>query len=65
VGIASTATDIIIYITYEHTMLVFWSFVMRKQNPNNATDVFPNGETNPQRIKDGMFKARVQAVKAA
>lgn len=28
-------------------------------------DVFPNGETNPAKIKDGMFKARVQAVKAA
>jgi tRNA nucleotidyltransferase (CCA-adding enzyme) len=28
-------------------------------------DVFPNGETNAQRIKDGMFKARVQAVKSA
>ena len=28
-------------------------------------DVFPNGETNVTRIKDGMFKARVQAVKAA
>lgn len=28
-------------------------------------DVFPNGETNTQRIKDGMFKARVRAVKAA
>jgi len=28
-------------------------------------DVFPNGETSTQRIKDGMFKARVQAVKAA
>lgn len=28
-------------------------------------DVFPNGETNPSKIKDGMFKARVQAVKAA
>lgn len=26
-------------------------------------DVFPNGETNPTKIKDGMFKARVQAVK--
>lgn len=25
--------------------------------------VFPNGETNPTKIKDGMFKARVQAVK--
>jgi tRNA nucleotidyltransferase (CCA-adding enzyme) len=29
------------------------------------TDVFPNGETNTQRIKDGMFKARVHAVKSA
>ena len=28
-------------------------------------DVFPNGETNPNKIKDGMFRARVQAVKAA
>lgn len=28
-------------------------------------DVFPNGETNPVKIKDGMFKARVRAVKAA
>lgn len=28
-------------------------------------DVFPNGETNVERIKDGMFKARVRAVKAA
>ena len=28
-------------------------------------DVFPNGETKAQRIKDGMFKARVHAVKAA
>jgi tRNA nucleotidyltransferase (CCA-adding enzyme) len=28
-------------------------------------DVFPNGETNTQRIKDGMFKARVHAVKSA
>ena len=26
-------------------------------------DVFPNGETNPAKIKDGMFKARVRAVK--
>ena len=26
-------------------------------------DVFPNGETNPNRIKEGMFKARVRAVK--
>ena len=28
-------------------------------------DVFPNGETNSAKIKDGMFKARVHAVKAA
>jgi tRNA nucleotidyltransferase (CCA-adding enzyme) len=28
-------------------------------------DVFPDGETNVERIKDGMFKARVRAVKAA
>lgn len=28
-------------------------------------DVFPNGEKNPTKIKDGMFKARVQAVKSA
>jgi tRNA nucleotidyltransferase (CCA-adding enzyme) len=28
-------------------------------------DVFPNGETNPDRIKDGLFKARAQAVKSA
>lgn len=27
--------------------------------------VFPNGETNTTKIKDGMFKARVQAVKSA
>jgi len=28
-------------------------------------DVFPNGETSTQKIKDGMYKARVRAVKAA
>jgi len=28
-------------------------------------DVFPNGQTDVNKIKDGMFKARVQAVKAA
>lgn len=28
-------------------------------------DVFPNGEENPTKIKDKMFKARVQAVKSA
>ena len=28
-------------------------------------DVFPSGEKNPSKIKDGMFKARVQAVKSA
>lgn len=27
-------------------------------------DVFPGGETNPNRIKDGMFKARVQAIRS-
>lgn len=26
-------------------------------------DVFPNGETNVQKIKDGMFRARVAAVR--
>lgn len=28
-------------------------------------NVFPNGETNPNKIKDGMFRARVQAVSKA
>lgn len=28
-------------------------------------DVFPNGETDPSKIKDGMFRARVQAAKTA
>jgi tRNA nucleotidyltransferase (CCA-adding enzyme) len=28
-------------------------------------DVFPNGETNVNKIKDGLFRARVQAVKSA
>lgn len=28
-------------------------------------DVFPNGEKNPTKIKEGMFKARVHAVKSA
>lgn len=28
-------------------------------------DVFPDGEKNPAKIKDGMFKARVRAVKSA
>ena len=27
-------------------------------------DAFPNGETNPNKIKEGLFKARVNAVKA-
>jgi tRNA nucleotidyltransferase (CCA-adding enzyme) len=27
--------------------------------------VFPNGETNPNKIKEGLFRARVQAVKSA
>jgi len=29
------------------------------------TDVFPNGETNVNKIKDGLLRARVQAVKTA
>ena len=28
-------------------------------------DVFPNGETNVNKIKDGLFRARIQAVKSA
>ena len=28
-------------------------------------DVFPTGETNTNKIKDGMFRARVQAAKSA
>ena len=39
--------------------------VWNKVKAVKFADVFPNGETNTQRIKDGMFKARVQAVKAA
>lgn len=39
--------------------------VWHKVKSVKFADVFPNGETNAQRIKDGMFKARVQAVKAA
>jgi tRNA nucleotidyltransferase (CCA-adding enzyme) len=29
------------------------------------TNVFPNGQTNVNKIKDGMFKARIQAIKSA
>lgn len=39
--------------------------VWHKVKSVKFADVFPNGETNTQRIKDGMFKARVRAVKAA
>lgn len=34
-------------------------------NAVKFADVFPNGEKNTTKIKDAMFKARVQAVKAA
>ena len=39
--------------------------VWNKVKAVKFADVFPNGETNTQRIKDGMFKSRVQAVKFA
>lgn len=39
--------------------------VWHKVKSVKFADVFPSGETNAQRIKDGMFKARVQAVKSA
>lgn len=47
----------------EHLMKV--RQVFEKVRSVKFADVFPNGETNTQRIKDGMFKARVQAVKSA
>lgn len=47
----------------EHLMKV--RQVFERVRAVRFADVFPNGETNTQRIKDGMFKARVQAVKAA
>jgi len=37
--------------------------VFRQVSAVKFADVFPNGETNPTKIKDGMFKARVRAVK--
>lgn len=39
---------------------MFYAFMSVK-----FADVFPNGETNTNRIKDGMFRARVQAVRTA
>ena len=48
-------------ISHLMKLLDVWS----KVKTVKFADVFPNGETNAQRIKDGMFKARVQAVKAA
>ena len=39
--------------------------VWNKVKSVKFADVFPNGEVSTHRIKDGMFKARVQAVKAA
>jgi tRNA nucleotidyltransferase (CCA-adding enzyme) len=48
-------------ISHLMKLLDVWS----KVKTVKFADVFPNGETNTQRIKDGMFKARVQAVKAA
>ena len=39
--------------------------VWHKVKSVKFADVFPDGETNVARIKDGMFKARVQAVKSA
>ena len=39
--------------------------VFREVSSVKFADVFPNGETSPNRIKEGMFKARVQAAKAA
>lgn len=39
--------------------------VFREVSSVKFANVFPNGETNANKIKEGMFKARVQAVKAA
>lgn len=39
--------------------------IFSKVKEVNFVSVFPNGETNVAKIKDGMFKARVQAVKSA
>jgi hypothetical protein len=37
--------------------------VFRRVSKVSFADVFPNGETNPNKIKDGMMKARMKAVK--
>jgi tRNA nucleotidyltransferase (CCA-adding enzyme) len=42
-------------------LLNVWSAVQSVR----FADVFPNGETNVNKIKEGLFRARVQAVKAA
>ena len=47
--------------SYEHLRQLTLSF--HAYNGVKFDDVFPNGETNVQKIKDGMFRARVQAVK--
>lgn len=46
----------------EHLMKVRWVF--DSVRAVKFADVFPNGEKNTTKIKDGMFKARVQAVKS-
>lgn len=45
----------------EHLMKV--RQVFERVRAVKFADVFPNGEKNPAKIKDGMFKARVRAVK--
>ncbi len=47
----------------EHLMKVRWVFDCVRAV--KFADVFPNGEKNTTKIKEGMFKARVQAVKSA
>lgn len=47
----------------EHLMKVRWVF--DRVRAVKFADVFPNGEKNTTKIKEGMFKARVQAVKSA
>jgi len=47
----------------EHLMKVRWVF--DSVRAVKFADVFPNDEKNTTKIKDGMFKARVQAVKSA
>jgi tRNA nucleotidyltransferase (CCA-adding enzyme) len=41
------------------------TYVWAKVGAVRFSDVFPNGETNPNRIKEGLFKARCQAAKTA